>query len=279
MTNLVTLKLLFLEIYYPPRQIQKLTSEFFPSSVGLFLLLLLPSSSFFLLLLLLPPPSSFLPRLPRLPRLPLLPCFPSLPRPRYLASLASLASLPSLTSLFLSNNNMTRIAKEFFDLKKFTYLPPPLPDLNALSLPPPSSVASLPSPSLTPLPDLNTLVLSNNNMTRIPKEFFDLKNLTALSIIENSKFSELPLEISKLSNLLDLELRSNYLTIIPFRWMRALPRYEEGGGRKEEGGGRSEEDGGGRDLKFIVIFQKWICLQTLFRSCQTSGRILKTWFL
>eukprot|EP01127_Copromyxa_protea_P021081 TRINITY_DN7159_c0_g1_i1.p1 TRINITY_DN7159_c0_g1~~TRINITY_DN7159_c0_g1_i1.p1 ORF type:complete len:2707 (+),score=519.17 TRINITY_DN7159_c0_g1_i1:787-8121(+) len=86
-----------------------------------------------------------------------------------------------------------------------------------------SDLSYLPK-KMSNLTKLKTIVLSNNNFTRVSAELFELKSLTSLSIVENSKFSELPLGISNLGHLSELELRANYISIIPFRWMRALPK-------------------------------------------------------
>lgn len=75
-------------------------------------------------------------------------------------------------------------------------------------------------------PNLVTLNLSFNNITRLPLEIFALKKLQHLYLNSN-QITELPknLIVNNLKSLEYLDLSSNYLSIIPF-WLGDLPQLQ-----------------------------------------------------
>lgn len=64
------------------------------------------------------------------------------------------------------------------------------------------------------LKDLTLLELSQNQLTQLPKEIWKLKNLQALDLNHN-QLTQLPKEIWKLKNLIILFLQYNQLTDLP----------------------------------------------------------------
>lgn len=67
---------------------------------------------------------------------------------------------------------------------------------------------------LEKLTNLRTLILSDLNLTKIPKQVFELKNLTILQL-HNNKLSSIPPEIRNLQYLEYLDLELNQLNEIP----------------------------------------------------------------
>ncbi|MCD9187211.1 MAG: TIR domain-containing protein [Pyrinomonadaceae bacterium] len=64
------------------------------------------------------------------------------------------------------------------------------------------------------LKDLRLLYLANNQLRELPKEISELKDLQELSL-ENNQLSELPKEIIKLKDLQELSLENNQLSELP----------------------------------------------------------------
>jgi len=75
------------------------------------------------------------------------------------------------------------------------------------------NLTSLP-PEISELKNLKSLDISRNLLTSLPSEILELKSLTQLNIFDN-KLISLPPEISELRNLKNLSIRSNQLTSLP----------------------------------------------------------------
>ncbi|MDD3247590.1 MAG: COR domain-containing protein [Methanosarcina sp.] len=80
-------------------------------------------------------------------------------------------------------------------------------DLSSINL------TSLP-PEVSELKNLTLLFMDNSQLTSLPPEIFELKNLTEL-YIHNNQLTSLPPEISELKNLTELYISGNQLTSLP----------------------------------------------------------------
>jgi len=75
------------------------------------------------------------------------------------------------------------------------------------------NLTSLP-PEITELKNLRKLDISGNQLTSLPPEITELKNLTTLDI-SNNQLTSLPPEIKELKNLTELNISGNQLTSLP----------------------------------------------------------------
>ncbi|MBD2176165.1 leucine-rich repeat domain-containing protein [Pseudanabaena sp. FACHB-1998] len=119
-----------------------------------------------------------------------------------ISEIASFTSLPKLTSLDLSNNFITYLSSEIFNLVNLTSL--------NISY---NQIQDIPS-KISNLNNLTSLNLSHNRIKDIPSEISNLNNLTSLDLSHNP-IKDIPSEMSNLNNLSSLDLSRNLIQDIP----------------------------------------------------------------
>ena len=122
---------------------------------------------------------------------------------------ADMGRLSKLRVLFCSNN-------------PFTVLPDVLGDLQLLDIVgfKANKITTVPARSLNP--NIRWLILTDNQITELPKEIGQCSRMQKLMLAGN-RISDLPVELSNCSNLSLLRISANQLTQVP-GWLLSMPR-------------------------------------------------------
>ena len=138
----------------------------------------------------------------------------------------------SLEILDLSENNLTELPSNivllkklrivFFENNKFTEFPKILAELPSLTMIgfKSNQIETIPENAFPPR--LRWLILTNNNLKRLPKSIGNCKYLQKFPVAGNF-IEELPLEMANCHNLELLRISSNKLKAIP-DWLFSLPK-------------------------------------------------------
>jgi hypothetical protein len=138
----------------------------------------------------------------------------------------------TLETLDLSRNNLSSLPADFGRLKKlrtlfcsensFTILPEVLADCPLLDIVgfKANQITTVPPRSLNP--NLRWLILTNNNITKLPADIGNCTRMQKLMLAGN-KLTTLPQELSNCSNLELLRISANKLSSMP-EWLLQMPK-------------------------------------------------------
>jgi len=112
-----------------------------------------------------------------------------------------IGNLTNLISINLNNNHITKIPLELSNLKKLEYL-----YLNN------NKLTKIINGTIGKLIRLEMLDLSNNLIEKLPRDLGNLSRLGILTLYGN-RLKEIPMSLTKLSNLYSIDLRENLMKI------------------------------------------------------------------